>query len=58
MASLKLRSSASRLAPASWTLAMDMTLPKKEKEAMSSSFSLCPLPSGGGAKKKGGAPLK
>lgn len=41
LASLKLRSRASRLAPASCTLAIDMTLPKKEKEATSSSFSRC-----------------
>lgn len=41
LASLKLRSRASLLAPASCTLAMDMTLPKKEKEATSSSFSRC-----------------
>lgn len=50
LASLKLRSRASRLAPASCTLAMDMTLPKKEKEATSSSFSRCSrwaFPSGG-----------
>ena len=41
LASLKLRRRASLLAPASCTLAMDMTLPKKEKEATSSSFSRC-----------------
>lgn len=52
LASLKLSSRASRLAPASCTLAIDMTLPKKEKEATSSSFSRCSrwdFPSGGEA---------
>ena len=39
LASLKLSSSASLLAPDSWTLAMDMMLPKREKEATCSSFS-------------------
>ena len=39
LASLKLSSSASLLAPDSWTLAMDMMLPKREKDATCSSFS-------------------
>lgn len=39
-ASLKLRRRASLLAPVSCTLAMDMTLPKREKDATCSSFSL------------------
>lgn len=40
LASLKLSRRASLLAPASCTLAMDITLPKKEKAATNSSFSL------------------
>ncbi len=44
-ASLKLRRSASLLAPTSCTLAMDITLPKSEKDATCSSFSLRDLES-------------
>jgi hypothetical protein len=57
LASLKLRSKASRLAPASCTLAMDMTLPKKEKEATSSSFSRWAFPSRVGISKSGLGPV-
>lgn len=57
LASLKLRSKASRLAPASCTLAMDMTLPKKEKEATSSSFSRWAFPSRVGMSKSGLGPV-
>lgn len=45
LASLKLSSRASRLAPTSCTLAMDMTLPKREKDATCSSFSFRALES-------------
>lgn len=45
LASLKLRSKASLLVPTSWTLAMDITFPNREKDATCSSFSLRLLPS-------------
>lgn len=45
LASLKLSRRASLLAPTSCTLAMDMTLPNKEKEATCSNFSLRDLES-------------
>lgn len=45
LASLKLSSRASRLAPTSCTLAMDITLPKREKDATCSSFSFRALES-------------
>lgn len=51
-ASLKLRRSASLLAPTSCTLAIDITLPKREKDATCSSFSLRDLESIGGIKRE------
>lgn len=47
LASLKLRSKASLLAPTSCTLSMDITLPNREKAATCSSFSLRVLASVG-----------